>query len=126
LLDALRTSFHSSTGFARGTLPFRLLDILINNAGTGSLIPLEKITLDFWDSILRVDFMGPFLFTQAATRRMIPQEYNRIVNVSSISPMHGIDIDPIYMTAKVGLLGFTNSIARYLCKFNITINDVCS
>jgi len=110
--------------FAQLDKAFGKLDILINNAGTGSLIPLDKITLDFWDSILRVDLTGPFLCTQAAARRMIPKRYGRIVNVSAIAALRGIDVDPTYTAAKAGLLGFTKSIARYLGKYNITVNAV--
>jgi len=104
---------------------FGKLDILVNNAGIGSLIPLEKITLDFWDSVLRVDLTGPFLCTQAAARRMIPKKYGRIVNVSSIAAVHGMDLDPTYTAAKAGLLGLTKSAARYLGKYDITVNAVC-
>jgi 3-oxoacyl-[acyl-carrier protein] reductase len=103
---------------------FGKLDILINNAGTGVPIPLEEITLDFWEGILQVDLTGPFLCTQAAARRMIPRKYGRIVNVSSIAGVHGMGIDPAYTAAKAGLLGFTKSAARYLGKYNITVNSV--
>jgi 3-oxoacyl-[acyl-carrier protein] reductase len=104
---------------------FGKLDILINNAGTGVPKPLEEITVDFWESILEVDLTGPFLCTQAAAKRMIPRKYGRIVNVSSIAGVHGMDIDPAYTAAKAGLLGFTKSAARYLGKYNITVNSVC-
>ncbi len=110
--------------FAQLDNAFGKLDILINNAGTGSLIPLEKITLDFWDSILRVDLAGPFLCAQAAARRMISKRYGRIVNVSALGAVRGIDVDPTYAAAKAGLLGFTKSVARYLGKYNITVNAI--
>jgi 3-oxoacyl-[acyl-carrier protein] reductase len=104
---------------------FGRIDILINNAATGSLKPLEEIDLGFWDSVLRVDLTGPFLCTQAAAERMIPRRYGRIVNISSIAGIHGMDRDPTYTAAKAGLLGFTKSTARYLGKHNITVNSVC-
>ena len=66
------------------------IDILINNAGTGVPIPLEEITIDFWNNILKVDLTGPFLCAQAAVARMIPKKYGRIVNVSSIGGVQGI------------------------------------
>jgi 3-oxoacyl-[acyl-carrier protein] reductase len=110
--------------FAQLDKVFDKLDILINNAGTGSLVPLEKITVDFWDSVLRVDLTGPLLCTQAASRRMISKRYGRIVNVSALGAVRGIDVDPTYTAAKAGLLGFTKSIARYLGKYNITVNAV--
>jgi 3-oxoacyl-[acyl-carrier protein] reductase len=104
---------------------FPRIDILINNAGTGALVPLESITTEFWDSVLQVDLTGPFLCTQAAALRMIPHKYGRIVNISSIAGINGMDVDPTYTAAKAGLLGFTKSAARYLGKHNITVNSVC-
>jgi len=111
--------------FAQLDKAFGKLDILVNNAGTGIPKPLEEITLDFWNSILQVDLTGTFLCTQAAAKRMIPRKYGRIVNVSSIAGVRGMEIDPAYTTAKAGILGFTKSIARYLGKYNITVNSIC-
>jgi len=55
---------------------------------------------------------------------MISKRYGRIVNVSALGAVRGIDVDPTYTAAKAGLLGFTKSIARYLGKYNITVNAV--
>jgi 3-oxoacyl-[acyl-carrier protein] reductase len=111
--------------FAQLDRVFGKLSILVNNAGIGMLKPLEEITLDFWNSVLQIDLTGPFLCTQAAARRMIPKKYGRIVNISSFSAVRGMDIDPTYTAAKAGLLGFTKSTARYLGKYNITVNAIC-
>jgi len=110
--------------FAQADEVFGRLDILINNAGTGQLKALDEITVDFWDDILSVDLRGPFLCTQAAARLMIPRRYGRIVNVSSIGGVRGIDRDPAYTAAKAGLQGFTKSAARHLGQYNITVNTV--
>ncbi len=104
---------------------FPRIDILVNNAGTGALIPLESISIEFWENVLQVDLTGPFLCTQAAARRMVANKYGRIVNVSSIAGINGMDVDPTYSAAKAGLFGFTKSAARYLGKHNITVNCVC-
>lgn len=104
---------------------FGKIDILVNNAGTGKLVPLEEMTVDFWNTILQVDLTGPFLCTQAAAERMITRKYGRIVNISSIGAVRGIPLDPSYTAAKAGLLGFTKSMARYLGKYNITVNALC-
>ena len=103
---------------------FGKIDILVNNAGTGAPKPLEEITVEFWENILRVDLTGPFLCTQAAALRMIPRRYGRIVNVSSLAGVRGADMNPAYTAAKAGLLGFNKSAARYLGKYNITVNAV--
>jgi len=110
--------------FERLDETFGRIDILINNAGTGTLKPLEEVEFELWESVLKVDLTGPFLCTQAAARRMIPRRYGRIVNVASIGGVRGIDMDPPYSAAKSGLLGLTKSTARYLGKHNITVNAV--
>jgi 3-oxoacyl-[acyl-carrier protein] reductase len=110
--------------FEQADKAFDKLDILINNAGIGTIKPLEEITIDFWNEILQVDLTGPFLCTQLAASRMIPKRYGRIVNISSIGGVRGMDVDPAYTAAKSGLLGFTKSMARYLGKHNITVNSV--
>ncbi len=110
--------------FQRLDKDFGRIDILINNAGTGTLIALEEISLDFWNNILRIDLTGSFLCAQAAAVRMIPRKYGRIVNISSIGGVNGIAMDAPYTAAKAGLMGFTKSIARYLGKHNITVNCV--
>jgi len=110
--------------FARMDEAFGPLSILVNNAGTGTLQPLEEVTVDLWNEVLQIDLTGPFLCTQAAARRMAKERYGRIVNVSSIGGVQGIAMDQPYTAAKAGLLGFTKSSARYLGKYNITVNCV--
>jgi 3-oxoacyl-[acyl-carrier protein] reductase len=110
--------------FADIDLVFGRIDILVNNAGTGKVIPLDEITLEFWNSVLQVDLTGPFLCTRAAAKRMTAQKYGRIVNISSIGGVRGIGPDPSYTAAKSGLIGFTRSAARYLGQHNITVNTV--
>lgn len=110
--------------FARLDEAFGRIDILVNNAGTGLSQPLEKLTVDAWNNLLNTYLTGPFLCTQAAANRMIPRKYGRIVNVSSIAGVRGMELDPAYSAAKAGLLGFTKSVARYLGKHNITVNAI--
>jgi 3-oxoacyl-[acyl-carrier protein] reductase len=104
---------------------FGKLDILINNAGMGGpLTPLEEITDDFWNTIFQVNITGSFLCTQAAARLMIPNKYGRIVNISSIAAVQGLAMHPTYSAAKAAVLGLTKATARYLGKYNITVNAV--
>ncbi len=110
--------------FAALDREFPKLDILINNAGTGTLKPLEEVTPEFWDDTLRVDLTGPFLCTKAAAARMKPRRYGRIVNISSIGGVHGIGMDLPYSAAKSGIFGLTKASARYLGPYNITVNAV--
>jgi 3-oxoacyl-[acyl-carrier protein] reductase len=104
---------------------FGKLDILVNNAAVAHLAPLDVVTLELWNKVVSADLTGPFLCIQAAARLMIPKKYGRIVNISSIGAIHGIEVDPAYAAAKAGLLGLTRSTARALGRHNITVNCVC-
>jgi 3-oxoacyl-[acyl-carrier protein] reductase len=125
---ALRADVGSKTQvealFAQIDREFGKLDILINNAALGGPKSLEELDLEFWERVLRTNLTGPFLCTQAAARRMIPQKYGRIVNISSLAGVRGADMNAAYTASKAGLLGFTKSAARYLGKYNITVNAV--
>ncbi len=101
------------------------LDILINNAAISHIATLEDSTEKSWNETLQGDLTSMFLCTKAAAARMIPKKYGRIVNISSIGGVIGIDIDPAYGAAKAGVLGFTKSIAKALGRHNITVNAVC-
>jgi 3-oxoacyl-[acyl-carrier protein] reductase len=101
------------------------LDILVNNAAIAHLASLGQATVEIWNRILQADLTSTFLCTQAAALRMIPKKYGRIVNISSIGGVTGIEIDPSYASAKAGVIGLTKSTARALGRHNITVNVIC-
>jgi 3-oxoacyl-[acyl-carrier protein] reductase len=104
---------------------FGRLDILVNNAAISHIALLEETTVNLWNNVIQGDLTSAFLCTQAAALRMIPKKYGRIVNISSIGGVLGMEIDPAYSAAKSGLLGLTRSTARSLGRHNITVNAVC-
>ena len=74
--------------FARTKQTFGRLDLLFNNAGTGTPpVPLEDLTFEQWKTVVDVNLTGPFLCTQEAFRLMKDQDPRggRIINNGSIS-----------------------------------------
>ncbi len=104
---------------------FGRLDILVNNAAISHIAPLDQAAADVWNRVIQADLTSAFLCTQAAAFRMIPKRYGRIVNISSIGGVLGMEIDPAYSAAKAGVLGLTRSTARALGRHNITVNAIC-
>ncbi|WP_333773984.1 SDR family oxidoreductase [Streptomyces sp. IBSBF 3136] len=101
------------------------LDVLVNNAGTGTMTPYLDLTLDDVRRVLDVDLVGPFLCGQKAARQMIRQGGGgRIVNVTSVHEHQPRVGAAPYCAAKGGLGLLTQVMALELAEHGITVNAV--
>ena len=100
------------------------LDILVNNAGHGQVVPIALMEEEDWDRMLDTHVKGAFLASQAVLRTMIKQRYGRILNVSSLAGVKMLEAPVHYSTAKAALKGFTESLAKEIARYGITVNCV--
>lgn len=101
------------------------LDVLVNNAGTGSATPFLELSLDQWRQVLTVDLDGAFACAQAAARHMVPAGGGgRIVNVTSVHEHVPLPGAAPYCAAKGGLGLLTKVMALELAPHGITVNSV--
>ncbi|GHD88291.1 SDR family oxidoreductase [Streptomyces naganishii] len=101
------------------------IDVLVNNAGTGTATPFLDLRLDDVREVLDVDLVGPFLCGQKAARRMIGQGGGgRIVNVTSVHEHQPRVGAAPYCAAKGGLGLLTQVMALELAEHGITVNAV--
>ena len=96
------------------------LDLLVNNAGAFDGGPIEELSLEAWDHVVRTNLRGPFLFTQAALRVMKPRRSGRIINVASISSHRVRPNSAAYSASKHGLWGLSQVTALEGREFGIT------
>ena len=99
------------------------IDVLVNNAGVLRDNLLFKMSEDDWDTVMGVHLKGAFLMSRAAQKHMVPAGYGRILNLSSVSAL-GNRGQANYSAAKMGLQGFTRTLALELGPFGITANAV--
>ncbi|MEV4946727.1 SDR family oxidoreductase [Streptomyces sp. NPDC053755] len=101
------------------------VDVLVNNAGTGTATPFLDLDLATVRTVLDVDLVGPLLCSQRAARRMIGQGGGgRIVNVTSVHEHQPrVGAGP-YCAAKGGLGLLTQVMALELAEHGITVNSV--
>ncbi|MEU2120122.1 SDR family oxidoreductase [Streptomyces sp. NPDC016459] len=101
------------------------IDVLVNNAGTGTATPVLDLDLATVRQVLDVDLVGPLLCSQRAARRMIAQGGGgRIVNVTSVHEHQPrVGAGP-YCAAKGGLGLLTQVMALELAEYGITVNSV--
>ncbi|MGW4439579.1 SDR family oxidoreductase [Streptomyces sp. NPDC004596] len=101
------------------------VDVLVNNAGTGTMTPFLDLGLEDVRRVLDVDLVGPFLCGQKAARRMITQGGGgRIVNVTSVHEHQPRVGAAPYCAAKGGLGLLTQVMALELAEHGITVNAV--
>jgi len=103
---------------------FGRLDILVNNAAVNSDHIVEELDVDEWDRIMAVNVRGTFLCSKHAIPLMRHGGYGRIVNLSSQGVRKGSIAHAHYAASKMGIIGFTRSLARELGPDGITVNAV--
>jgi 3-oxoacyl-[acyl-carrier protein] reductase len=99
------------------------IHILVNNAGITRDNLLFKMTDDDWDLVVNVHLRGAFLMSRAAQAQMTSQRFGKIVNLSSVSAL-GNRGQANYSAAKMGIQGFTRTLAIELGPFGVNVNAI--
>lgn len=103
---------------------FGRIDIVINNAGILRDASFAKMSDQEWDSVIQVHLRGAYKLTRAAWPHMRSQKFGRIVNTCSPAGLYGNFGQANYSAAKLGLLGFAETLAKEGYKHNITVNCI--
>lgn len=98
------------------------IDILVNNAGITRDGTLQRMTLDMWEDVIRVNLGGCFNMAKAVFGGMKDRGWGRIVNIGSINGQGGQYGQVNYAAAKSGIHGFTKALAQEGAKFGVTVN----
>ena len=107
---------------------FGRIDILINNAGTGAVAPAEEITDEQFHNEMDIDLFGTFRVSRSVAKKaMIPAQYGRIINISSMYGLVGNKIagSAPYHAAKGGVVNLTRALAAEWGAKGITVNAIC-
>jgi len=100
------------------------IDILINNAGILRDKSFAKMTLEDFRAVVEVHLMGSAMATKEVWPIMREQGYGRIVMTTSPSGLYGNFGQANYGAAKLGLVGFMNTLKIEGAKNNIHTNAI--
>jgi 3-oxoacyl-[acyl-carrier protein] reductase len=103
---------------------FGTIDALVNNAGIRRDALLANMTAEQWDDVLDTNLKGAWSMTRAALGAMMTQRRGAIVNVASLSGLHGVVGQTNYSAAKGALIAMTRSLARETARSGIRVNCV--
>jgi NAD(P)-dependent dehydrogenase (short-subunit alcohol dehydrogenase family) len=103
---------------------FGRIDVVVNNAGILRDKSFHKMTPELIDPVIDVHLRGAFWVTSPAWKLFREQGYGRVVNTTSQSGLLGSFGQANYAAAKMGLVGFTRTLAAEGAKYNIKANAI--
>jgi 3-hydroxybutyrate dehydrogenase len=108
------------------SIPAIDFDVLINNAGVNiSDAVSHDVTLDDWNLTLLFNVTIPFQLTKLCLPSMMQKQWGRIINISSIYGLRGVEKNLPYTVSKHALSGLTKTIAKEYAIYGITCNEIC-
>jgi 3-hydroxybutyrate dehydrogenase len=105
---------------------FGRLDIVMPNAGGGSnYAPVVDMTDEAMQDAMVWSFWHTFWVMRASLKHMIPQQWGRIIAMSSVEGKMGKATLSSYVASKHAINGLTKSAAKEVGTMGITVNAVC-
>ena len=110
------------------------IDIIVNNAGYTWDNVIQKMSDEQWYAMLDVHLTAPFRILRAAQpviRRLVQaeteagtQRVRKVVNISSVAGVFGNAGQVNYSSAKAGVVGMTQTLAKEWGRLRTTVNCV--
>lgn len=100
------------------------IDIVVNNAGIDMTVPIEKLSPEQIDRIIRVNLLGPFLTSKYALEAMYRQSSGHIVNIASTGSMRAWPNASAYNASKWGLIGLNRALYTEARLHNVRVSAV--
>src|SRR5487761_1924351 len=113
-------------GMAKAIEIFGKIDILVSNAGIQTVAPLDQFEFTKWKKLLAIHLDGAFLTTRAALRQMYKQGTGgSIIYMGSVHSKEASPLKGPYVTAKHGLIGLAEVVAKEGAKHGVRANVIC-
>ncbi|MFC6883289.1 MULTISPECIES: SDR family NAD(P)-dependent oxidoreductase [Actinomadura] len=101
---------------------FGPVDVLVNNAGVISHMPLREMPAAEWDRVVGTNLTGIYQVTRASLDHLARPA--SIVNVTSAVAKHGMPNAAHYVSSKAGVIGLTRALCKELGRDAIRVNAI--
>ena len=99
-------------------------DVLVNNAGITKDGLSFKMPMENWQKVIDVNLTAPFVINQIISYDMIHKKHGSIINMTSISGVHGEAGQVNYSSSKAGLIGMTKALSKEVGSRGVRVNAV--
>jgi NAD(P)-dependent dehydrogenase (short-subunit alcohol dehydrogenase family) len=103
---------------------FGRVDILVNNAGSGPRMASHEVSEALFDSVLNLNFKGPFRLASQVAKRMADGDGGSIINISSSGSLVPLPSVVPYGSAKAALNAMSLSLAHEYAP-KVRVNTIC-
>lgn len=103
---------------------FGRIDCVVNNAGILRDRIFHKMSLEDWDSVVKVHLYGAYYMSKAAALHFKEQESGSLIHMTSTSGLIGNFGQANYSAAKLGITALSKSIALDMQRFNVRSNCI--
>ncbi len=114
LAEVVKAALAQSCGF----------DILVNNAGITKDGLSFRMKIEDWQKVIDINLTAVFVVSQIVSADMIRKKTGSIINMSSISGVHGEGGQVNYSASKAGLIGFTKALSKEVGSRSVRVNAV--
>lgn len=110
--------------FAEIRNAYQGLDILINNAGIGSMNHALMTPTSTATRIMNTNVIATFQLSREAAKIMMRNKFGRIVNFATVATPLRLEGEAIYAASKAAVISLTQILAREFAPFGITVNAI--
>jgi NAD(P)-dependent dehydrogenase (short-subunit alcohol dehydrogenase family) len=122
-MDVLRDA-SVRNAVAAAIAAFGRIDILVNNAGVNIRKPTLELSEEEWDLVLDTNLKGYFLVAKAAGAHMVARGKGKVINISSIFGVVGMNNQLAYASSKGGVVMLTKVMAIEWATRGVTVNAI--
>ncbi len=114
LAEVVKAALEESSGF----------DVLVNNAGITRDGLSFHMPMENWQKVIDVNLTAVFVINQIVSYDMIHHKHGSIINMTSISGVHGEAGQVNYSSSKAGLIGLTKALSKEVGKRGVRVNAI--
>ena len=104
---------------------FGSVDILINSAGINIRGPINELTPNDFEQVMKVNVTGTWNASRAVAPHMKTNKWGKIINMASTLGIVGLANRTPYATSKGAVVNMTRALGLELASFNINVNAIC-